>query len=151
MFSKDDFDIDLKADTVRCPAGVLIPIRRSKDDGGIASFAADCHDCGLRGHCTASKGGRSIRIHPKEETLIRSRERQRSASWRANFRATRPKVERKISHLMRRKHGGRRARVRGRLRVGHDFAMLAASVNLARLAVLRSATRLSPALEPLGS
>jgi len=26
---------------------------------------------------------------------------------------TRPKVERKIGHLMRRRHGGRRARVRG--------------------------------------
>jgi hypothetical protein len=37
---------------------------------------------------------------------------------------------------MRRKHGGRRARMRGKLRVGHDFAMLAAAVNLARLATL---------------
>ena len=50
--------------------------------------------------------------------------------------ATRPKVERKIAHLMRRRHGGRRARVRGRLKVGADFALLAAAVNLARLAVL---------------
>ena len=38
--------------------------------------------------------------------------------------------------LMRRKHGGRRARVRGRIRVAADFALLAASVNLARLARL---------------
>jgi IS5 family transposase len=45
-------------------------------------------------------------------------------------------VERKIAHLMRRPHGGRRARVRGRLKVGADFALLAAAVNLARLAVL---------------
>jgi len=37
---------------------------------------------------------------------------------------------------MRRKHGGRRARVRGRERVKQDFALLAASINLARLAVL---------------
>ena len=51
-------------------------------------------------------------------------------------RATRPKVERKLAHMMRRKHGGRRARVRGRLRVGHDFSLLAAAVNLARLALL---------------
>jgi hypothetical protein len=51
-------------------------------------------------------------------------------------RATRPKVERKIGHLMRRKHGGRRARVRGREKIRCDFALLAAATNLARLAVL---------------
>jgi hypothetical protein len=37
---------------------------------------------------------------------------------------------------MRRSHGGCRARVRGRLKVAADFSLLAAAVNLARLAVL---------------
>ena len=37
---------------------------------------------------------------------------------------------------MRRRHGGRRARVRGTDRVDADFRLLAAAVNLARLAVL---------------
>ena len=37
---------------------------------------------------------------------------------------------------MRRKHGGRRARVRGQAKVDADFALLAAAVNLARLATL---------------
>jgi len=37
---------------------------------------------------------------------------------------------------MRRHHGGRRARVRGQGKVAADFALLAAAVNLARLAVL---------------
>ncbi len=37
---------------------------------------------------------------------------------------------------MRRKHGGRRARVRGLAKVSADFALLAAAVNLARLGVL---------------
>jgi IS5 family transposase len=45
-------------------------------------------------------------------------------------------VERKIGHLMRRRHGGRRARVRGTVKVGADLALLAAAVNLARLSVL---------------
>jgi hypothetical protein len=48
--------------------------------------------------------------------------------------ATRPKVERKLAHLMRRRHGGRRARMRGRERVAQDFTMLCAAVNLQRLA-----------------
>ena len=146
VFSKDAFEVDLKADTVRCPAGVLVQIRRGKDGGGIAEFGASCQDCLLRGQCTASKGGRSIRIHPKEETLFRSRQRQKSPAWRANYRATRPKVERKLAHLMRHRHGGRRARMRGRERIGHDFALLAAGINLKRIAALR-ATRLPAAPE----
>jgi hypothetical protein len=140
-FSKDAFEVDLKAGTVRCPAGLLVQIRRSKDGGGIAEFAANCQDCALRGQCTASKGGRSIRIHPKEETLIRSRQRQKNPAWRANYRATRPKVERKLAHLVRHRHGGRRSRVRGRVRIAHDFALLAAGTNLQRIAVLRVTQR----------
>jgi len=50
--------------------------------------------------------------------------------------ATRPKVERKIGHLMHRKHGGRRARMRGQTKVDADFNLLGAASNLARLAVL---------------
>ncbi|MEC3980801.1 transposase, partial [Amycolatopsis sp. H20-H5] len=42
-------------------------------------------------------------------------------------------VERKIGHLMHRRHGGRRARVRGRVKTAADFSLLAAAVNLARL------------------
>jgi len=39
-------------------------------------------------------------------------------------------------HLMRRRHGGRRARVRGQVKVAADLALLAAAINLARLAAL---------------
>ena len=73
---------------------------------------------------------------PNEAVLPRARARQQSPAWIADYRATRPKVERKIAHLMRRKHGGRRARVRGRLRVAADFSLLAAAVNFARLSTL---------------
>ncbi len=37
---------------------------------------------------------------------------------------------------MRRRHGGRRARVRSQTKIAADFALLAAATNLARLAVL---------------
>ncbi|HEY5185896.1 MAG TPA: transposase, partial [Actinomycetes bacterium] len=51
-------------------------------------------------------------------------------------RATRPKVERKLGHLMHRRHGGRRARMRGKTKIDADFNLLAAAHNLARVAVL---------------
>ena len=41
---------------------------------------------------------------------------------------------------MRRRHGGRRARVRGTTKIAADFALLAAAVNLARLGVLGMAS-----------
>jgi hypothetical protein len=90
----------------------------------------------LRSQCTDGKEGRTIRVHPQEATLQRSRIRERDPSWKARYRATRPKVERKIAHLMHRRQGGRRARMRGRARVTHDFALLGAAHNLRRMATL---------------
>jgi len=75
-------------------------------------------------------------VGPYEKPLAEARQRQQDPDWAADYRATRPKVERKIDHLMRRRHGGRRARVRGRTKVAADFNLLAAAHNLARIAVL---------------
>jgi hypothetical protein len=140
MYSQDAFKIDVTANTVCCPAGQLVPLRRSKDGGGHASFGASCNDCPHKPNCTTSKDGRNVNVHPKHEVLDRARNRQRDPAWRQKYRQTRPKVERKLAHLMRCKHGGRRARVRGTVRVRQDFALLAAAVNLARLAKLGAAT-----------
>ena len=136
MYSKEDFAIDIEAQTVRCPAGHTVEVAPAGDGGGLATFGSRCAGCPLRAQCTGSKDGRTIRIHPREATLQKSREQQKSPQWKSKYRATRPKVERKFGHLMRRKHGGRRARVRGCERIRRDFALLAAAANLARLALL---------------
>ena len=136
-FPKDRFGIDLHAGTVTCPAGITAVIRaRSGRHAGAASFGAACRTCPLAAQCTTAPHGRTITIGPHEARLAAARIRQADPAWKASYRATRPKVERKIGHLMRRRHGGRRARVRGKDRVAADFALLAAAVNLARLGVL---------------
>lgn len=138
-FTKDRFDINLRDATVTCPAGTTIVIRLVKGHArhaGKADFGTACTTCPLRGQCTDSKTGRSITIGHHEAHLTAARTRQQHPAWQADYRATRPKVERKIAHLMRRRHGGRRARMRGRHRVAADFTLLAAAVNLARLATL---------------
>jgi len=137
-FPKDRFAIDLDGQAVTCPAGVTMPIRASGRDrhAGEARFGAACRTCPLAARCTTANGGRTITIGPHEARLAATRQAQASPAWKADYKATRPKVERKIGHLMRRRHGGRRARVRGRLKVAADFALLAAAVNLARLAAL---------------
>jgi hypothetical protein len=134
-YAKDAFDIDLTAGTVVCPAGQTAPLRPIKN-GHIAHFARACRSCPLADRCTTSTDGRSIHVGLYEQQLTRARARQTDPGWKAHYTATRPKVERKISHLMRRRHGGRRARVRGHTKVYADFSLLAAAVNLARLATL---------------
>ncbi len=135
-FAKDRFEVDLEADTVTCPAGVTVEIRRQGDGSGVARFGSACSDCPLREHCTSSASGRVVNVNRHEAALAAARARQRDPAWQEDYRATRPKVERKLAHLTRRRHGGRRARMRGRARVAADFALLAAAQNLARLAVL---------------
>ena len=134
-FTKADFRVDLEARTVTCPAGQAVPLQPA-GRVRIAEFGPSCAACPLVSRCTSSREGRTITVGPHEAQLSRGRARQRDPAWLADYRATRPKVERKLAHLMRRRHGGRRARVRGRARVAADFALLAAAVNLARLAVL---------------
>ncbi len=139
-FAKDRFAIDLSAGTVRCPGEVTVTIRPAAGGGGTASFGADCTDCPLAAQCTTSGAGRTISIGRYEDELVRARAVQKDPAWRQDYRATRPKVERKIGHLMRRRHGGRRARVRGQTKVAADFSLLAAAVNLARFGVLAVAS-----------
>jgi IS5 family transposase len=136
LFAKDRFAVNLDDDTVTCPNGVTVTIRRHRDGSGMAYFSGACATCPLREQCTAASGGRTVGVGPHEDTLTRARARQSAPDWRQDYRETRPKVERKLAHLMRRKHGGRRARVRGTAKVDADFRLLATAANLARLARL---------------
>jgi len=87
--------------------------------------------------CTTSREGRTITIGPHEGPAgPPPASARQTRPGRLTTRPPGPKSNAKIGHLMRRRHGGRRARVRGHLKVAADFALLAAAVNLARLAVL---------------
>jgi hypothetical protein len=90
----------------------------------------------VSGVSTTSPSGRTITISRHEQRLADARVRQQDPAWKADYRANRPKVERKLAHLVRRWHGGRRARVRGLQRVAQDWGLNAAAHNLARLATL---------------
>jgi hypothetical protein len=135
-FAKDDLVIDLGADTVTCPNAVTVAINRDRHGDGVASFGAVCSSCPLKERCTDALNGRSVTVGRYEARLADQRALQRDPDWREKYRSTRPKVERRLAVLMRRRHGGRRARVRGRAKVDADFNVLAAAHNLARLAGL---------------
>ena len=135
-YSKDDFGVDLEAGTVRCPAGKTAPIRWGRDGGGLASFAANCASCPLASACTTSKAGRTISIHPHEQTLQNHKADQQTSQWQDAYTQTRPTVERKISHFVCRLWGGRKARTRGTQRASTDADTRAAALNWGRLDVL---------------
>src|SRR5918994_5939700 len=139
-FTKDQFQIDLAAGTITCPAKRTAPILYNPNPRhrhhGQASFGPACASCPLRGPCTSAQAGRTITITAYEHELAAARARQADPDRAADYRATRPKVERKLAHLVRRRHGGRRVRVRGLAKGAADFSLLAAAVNLARLGVL---------------
>jgi Transposase DDE domain/Transposase domain (DUF772) len=139
-FAKDQFHIDLAAGVVTCPAQrsaaiVYNPNPRHRHHGQ-ASFGPACTSCPLRGQCTSAAAGRTVTVTPYEAELAAARARQADPDRAADYRATRPKIERKLAHLVRRRHGGRRVRVRGLAKVAADFNLVAAAVNLARLGVL---------------
>lgn len=135
-FSKDDFTVDLDANTVGCPAGHVVAIRFGSDGAGKADFAGHCASCPLREQCTTAATGRTITIHPEEALLQRVKAEQANPEWKQAYRGTRPKVERKIAHFVRVMRGGRKARTRGLRRVATDVDTRAAAVNWARFATL---------------
>jgi Transposase DDE domain/Transposase domain (DUF772) len=135
-FTKDAFDINLNDQTVTCPNGVTAPIERDARGDGTARFGTACASCPLAARCTTAASGRTVTVSRHEEHLTRARANSADPEWQTDYRATRPKIERKIAHLMRRRHGGRRARMRGREKIAADFSLLAAAINIARLGVL---------------
>ena len=137
LFAKDRFTIDLDNDTVTCPNQITVAIRRGSSGEGTAMFTSNCLTCPLHAQCTNATNGRTIRVGLHEAVLTRARLKQTDPEWKADYKATRPKIERKLGHLMRRRHGGRKARVRGQTKVDADFNLLAAAHNIARSAALK--------------
>jgi len=136
-FSKSEFRVDLEKQTVTCPRGNTASLTWDKErTRGLARFGASCTACPLAEQCTRAPSGRTIRVGPHEEILQKARAEQQKPEWAADYRATRPKVERKLAHLTRRRHGGRRGRMRGLIKIAADFHLLAAAQNLLRLAAL---------------
>ena len=132
------FDVDLDDGTVTCPAGhtVTDPLPHATVTGK-ASFKRHCTHCPLRDQCTTVSVGADRHHPPPRSAPPRPPGRPGRPRLAGRLHGpTRPKVERKIAHFVRRAWGGRKARVRGRARVATDLDTRAAAINWARLATL---------------
>ena len=101
LFSKADFLIDLRAETMTCPAGEVEPF----EAGETVHFDPEvCGACPLRANCTpaASGKGRSVSIAKDEAQQKKFRQLQETSSGRAVYRE-RVAVEHSLAHIAARK------------------------------------------------
>ncbi len=126
-FTIDDFDIDLAAHTVTCPAGITVAIGVR----GGAYFRRRCDGCALRQLCTTSRNGREVHVHLHHALLHAARRQAETPEFQQAYQQFRPMVERSIAWIVRKGH--RRVAYRGldrnRIWLGHRIA----AVNLTAL------------------
>ena len=126
-FTKDDFAIDLQAQTVTCPAGQTVRINPT----GQARFGRRCQPCPLRPRCTTASRGRTVLVYRWEAELQAARHHAATPWFQASYRRWRPMVERSIAWLV--AGGNRRVRYRGVARNQLSLSLRIAAINLRRL------------------
>jgi len=142
-FTKYDFDVHTEEGWARCPAGHEtrdLAFGRDGRGGRIPVFrfpAATCQECPLKDRClNPRQQSRTLRLHPHEALLREARAKQKTPEFKAVYRR-RCHIERTIAHLTR--HGARRARYFGQLKVRFQVFMAAVVHNIKQLARLTAA------------
>lgn len=126
LFAKSDFQIDMRARTIQCPAGEI----ERFEPGAVVEFDPEtCARCPLRSACTMASpaSGRTVSIAEDERLQHRLRKLAASPKGRARLRE-RVTVEHRLAHLGRKQ--GRRARYLGVRKNLFDVRRAAAVVNL---------------------
>ncbi len=128
--AKRDFDIDLDAGTVTCPAGQVAAIRSEPSGQRRAHFSKHiCDGCPLRERCTTKRGDRVVTLAADEELLIAARHALEDPATAEHLRRTRPRIERLLG-LLAHRYGARKSRYIGRAKARLQAAWAAALVNL---------------------
>jgi len=100
MFSKTDFDIDLDAETITCPAGHTEPIPPPRDAKRrqVRFQTSDCGSCELKPKCTKRAAGRVVEINAHEELLAPARAQRWDPEFLDQYRQ-RAQAERKVAQV----------------------------------------------------
>jgi hypothetical protein len=147
VYAPEDFTLSADGRTLTCPAGQVTAQweRNSHGTGRKFRFAKkQCGGCALRGQCLAKAESKSRTVIKNDyEAEYRAAQAKAQTPAYAEVRKRHPAVERKLAELVRR-HGLRRPRYRGRLRVWWQGLMTALVVNLKRLVRLREGAARCP-------
>jgi transposase len=129
--AKDEFQIDLEADTVTCPQGKTAPIYKPRQnrqsDTRIARFK-DCAACPLRERC-APTGRRDTRIRRREDLRQAALEELSDPAERDHLKRVRPRIERLLALIVHR-YRGRKSRYLGARKSTLQALWTAVLVNL---------------------
>lgn len=127
MFTKEDFDLDLRSMKITCPGGQTQPLTLGQtiyfgDDGA-------CNQCVLRSQCTSAKywRGRSVLIAEDEPRQEKLRRKMQTKAGRQLFRERVP-VEHRLAHIGQRQ--GNVARYNGVRKNLYDLRRAALIQNL---------------------
>lgn len=145
QFTKDDFQIDLVAERVTCPAGMTTTelysqkrrTRRGREfTNKVFRFSGQqCQACALRAQClkpgASRQAGRTVTVHQHEALLQEAKRFQRTGHFRELYRL-RVTVEHRIARLV--QLGLRKARYFGTAKLLFQIAMTAAVANLTLIA-----------------
>ena len=148
-FGPRDFVEDTARGVVTCPAGRESHYRQRDTNQRVTiyRFAQEtCAGCPLRDGCLTQPSktfGRTVRKNDYEAEYRRAREKATTAEYAA-VRCEHPKIERKLSELVRR-HGARRARYWGDWKVLCQQLLAATVANVKRIVRLLSAPTQTPA------
>lgn len=127
LFTKEDFNLDLRSMTITCPGGETRPLKL----GQTVYFgdAGACGRCSLAAQCTSAMSGRgrSVQIAHDEPRQEKLRRLMQSKTGRAQFRERVP-VEHRLAHIGQRQ--GNRARYRGVRKNLFDLRRAASIQNL---------------------
>jgi len=126
-FTIEDFQVDLAAQTVTCPAERTVPINSV---GGV-NFGSRCAGCPFATRCTTSNRGRKLTLAEHFGLQREHRQRARGQQWQDDYRQHRPMVERSIAWLVR--GGNRKLRYRGVTKNNTWLHHRTAGLNLRRL------------------
>jgi transposase len=137
-FTPDDFQEDTDRGVLTCPAGQESKYAQRDNQRHTMVYrfaAAICTACPLMAKCLAKPPektfGRTVRKNDYKAEYARARAKVTTAEYAA-IRREHPKIERKLSELVRR-HGCRQARYRGRLRVWTQQLQAAVAANIKRI------------------
>jgi transposase len=128
--AKRDFEVDLAAGTVTCPAGQVARIHTEPSGQRRAGFSRSaCSACPLKARCVPTLPRKQIQLASEEELLIAARQALDDPANAEHLRRTRPRIERLLS-LLAHRYRARKARYIGAAKARLQALWTAALVNL---------------------
>ena len=118
IFTEEAFQYDPETDTYLCPGGHHLKKRNynpKRDAFEYKCSAKVCLSCHLLNQCTASKSGRSLKRHRRQEDLDKMRDAAQSQISRKGIHTRQHLMERSFARMTR--YGFKRARWRRLWRV----------------------------------